>query len=67
MTKMAEQVTVPEEKLLLVKMVSFFQENAENLQVLTVNAERLKKLLLKNVEQFMIWIVMGDETVSEAD
>lgn len=64
---MAEQVTVPEEKLLLVKMVSFFQENAENLQVLTVNAERLKKLLLKNVEQFMIWIVMGDETVSEAD
>ena len=67
MTKMAEQVTVPEEKLLLVKMVSFFQENAEKLQVLTVNAERLKKLLLKNVEQFMIWIVMGDETVSEAD
>ena len=67
MTKMAEQVTVPEEKLLLDKMVSFFQENAENLQVLTVNAERLKKLLLKNVEQFMIWIVMGDETVSEAD
>ena len=67
MTKMAEQVTVPEEKLLLVKMVSFFQENAEKLQVLTVNAERPKKLLLKNVEQFMIWIVMGDETVSEAD
>ena len=48
-------------------MVSFFQENSEKLQVLTVNAERPKKLLLKNVEQFMIWIVMGDETVSEAD
>ena len=67
MTKMAEQVAVPEEKLLLDKMVSFFQENSEKLQVLTVNAERPKKLLLKNVEQFMIWIVMGDETVSEAD
>ena len=67
MTKMAEQVTVPEEKLLLDKMVGFFQENSEKLQVLTVNAERPKKLLLKNVEQFMIWIVMGDETVSEAD
>lgn len=67
MTKMAEQVTVPEEKLLLDKMVSFFQENSEKLQVLAVNAERPKKLLLKNVEQFMIWIVMGDETVSEAD
>ena len=67
MTKMAEQVTVPEEKLLLDKMVSLFQENSEKLQVLTVNAERPKKLLLKNVEQFMIWIVMGDETVSEAD
>ena len=67
MTKMAEQVTVPEEKLLLDKMVSFVQENSEKLQVLTVNAERPKKLLLKNVEQFMIWIVMGDETVSEAD
>ncbi|MGM9519733.1 MAG: hypothetical protein ACI3WS_03560, partial [Phascolarctobacterium sp.] len=64
---MDEQVSVPEEKLLLDKLVSFFQENNEKLKVLAVNTERPEKLLLNNVEQFMMWIVMGDEAVSEAD
>ena len=57
---MCEQVNVPEEKLLLDKLVSFFQENNEKLEVLAVNTERPEKLLLNNVEQFMMWIVMGD-------
>ena len=57
---MDEQVSVPEEKLLLDKLVSFFQENNEKLEVLAVNTERPEKLLLNNVEQFMMWIVMGD-------
>ena len=64
---MAEQVTVPEEKLLLNKLIHFFYDTAEKLKVLDVNDERPDKLLLKNVEQFMMWIVMGDEAVSEAD
>lgn len=46
---MDEQVTVPEEKLLLDKMISFFQDNVEKLKVLAVNAERPEKLLLKNL------------------
>lgn len=46
---MNEQVTVPEEKLLLDKMISFFQDNVEKLKVLAVNAERPEKLLLKDL------------------
>ena len=61
---MDEQVNVPEEKLLLDKLIHFFRDSAEKLHV---NDGLPDQLLLKNVEQFMIWIVMGDETVSEAD
>lgn len=46
---MGEQVAVPEEKLLLDKMISFFQDNVEKLKMLAVNAERPEKLLLKNL------------------
>ena len=63
---MDELVGVPEEKLLLNKLIHFFYDTAEKLKVLDVNDERPDKLLLKNVEQFMMWIVMGDEAVSEA-
>ena len=61
---MGEQFTVPEEKLLLDKLIHFFRDSAEKLNV---NDGLPDQLLLKNVEQFMMWIVMGDEEVSEAD
>ena len=55
---MGEQFTVPEEKLLLDKLIHFFRDSAEKLNV---NDGLPDQLLLKNVEQFMMWIVMGDE------
>lgn len=45
-------------------MIYFFRDSAEKLNV---NDGLPDQLLLKNVEQFMMWIVMGDEAVSEAD
>lgn len=47
---MGEQFTVPEEKLLLDKLIHFFRDSAEKLNV---NDGLPDQLLLKNVEQFI--------------